>query len=135
MALFILLGKICLFFYKYNFNSTNTYVLTGLSYALKQSSKSQIIKYFLLNDIFNVGNIDFYPSDIHTNQYSGILIVKIFKYLYFFVRIQIYIKGLNNLLGFLIAKLMEVVFKDVLPQQYFYQQSLQRSWFFAQRFV
>lgn len=100
IVLLILLGRICLF------SIITTAIVQifrsspGLSYILNQNSKSQKVKYCQLNDMLNVGNTDAYSSNIYTDQYSNVPINKILLYFYLFVKIQISIKDLNNLLSF-----------------------------------
>lgn len=100
IALLYIIGQNLPFFHKYNCNSKDTCVLTSSSYPFNQSSECQKIKYLLLNDTLNVGNIDAHLSNICTDQYSGVPIHKILQYYYLFVEIQISIEGLNNLLVF-----------------------------------
>lgn len=72
-----MIGQNLPFFHKYNYNSNDTYVLTSLSYTLNLSSESQKVKYLLLNNTFNVGNIDAHLGDIYTDQYTDVPIHKI----------------------------------------------------------
>lgn len=56
-----------IFFNKNNNYNKSIYILTSLFYTLNQNDKSQIIKYFLLDDLFNVRDIDAYPDNIYIN--------------------------------------------------------------------